>query len=420
MGLLSARLGRKRFYMTSVGLFTGASMACGLADSLSVLVVARMVQGIGGGVLMTISQAILRETFPREEQGMAMGLFGMGVVLAPAIGPALGGWITDTYSWPWIFYINVPVGLANVLLIRRFLHDPAYLERETGHMDLIGVGLMVVGLSALQLMLEQGERREWLSSGFILALLTIAATGLLLFVIRELLVDRPAVDLRLLTDRSFALASFIGGVFGIGIFGTLFLLPLFLQSLLGYTATQSGVALMPRSLAMFVAMPISGRLYNRLGPRILCASGLSVTAYSFWALSSLSLETGLWDIFWPQVWQGVGFSLIFISLTTAALSNIPRPKMTAATGLYNAIRQLCGSISIALSASELARGNVRFAAAIGEGAARQASVMSYNHVFVLGACLFLLVLPLALLLHSRGENYTHSTSASQEETGSHP
>ena len=287
-------------------------------------------------------------------------------------------------------------------------------------MDLIGVGLMVVGLSALQLMLEQGERREWLSSGFILALLTIAATGLLLFVIRELLVDRPAVDLRLLTDRSFASASFIGGVFGIGIFGTLFLLPLFLQSLLGYTATQSGVALMPRSLAMFVAMPISGRLYNRLGPRILCASGLSVTAYSFWALSSLSLETGLWDIFWPQVWQGVGFSLIFISLTTAALSNIPRPKMTAATGLYNAIRQLCGSIGIALSASELARGNVRFAAAIGEGAARQASVMSYNHVFVLGACLFLLVLPLALLLHSRGENYTHSTSASQEETGSHP
>ncbi len=239
--------------------------------------------------------------------------------------------------------------------------------------------------------------------------MAIAVAGLVLFVIRELAIDRPAVDLRLLKDRSFASASFVGGTLGIGIFGTLFLLPLFLQSLLDYTALESGLALMPRSLAMVVAMPVSGRLYNRLGPRVMSCSGLTVSAYSFWALSKLSLDTGYWDIFLPQVWQGVGFSLIFLSLTTAALSHIPRPSMTAATGLYNVVRQIFGSIGIALSASELTRGIGRYSAALSENPVagtdvlREASVMAYNHVFVLFAGLFLIVMPLALLLDSEAK-----------------
>ena len=436
--LLSARYGRKRFYMFSVLAFTLASMACGLARSLPTMVAFRIVQGVGGGVLMTVSQAILRETFPAEEQGMAMGLFGMGVVLAPAIGPTLGGWLTDTYSWPWVFYVNVPVGVANLLLVQRFVHDPPYFERHRTRIDWWGIGLLTAGLGALQLMLERGQEKNWFESNEIIFLGAVAAAGLVLFVWQELTSDRPAVDLRLFRNVSFTSATVLGGFLGVALFGTLFLLPLFLQRLLGYGAMESGLALMPRSLAMAVLMPIAGRLYNRVGPRLMVAVGLTVSAYSFFDLAHLTLDVGFWDIFFPQVWQGVGFSLIFVALSTAALATIDRRQMTAASGLYNVVRQVFGSVGIAVAATQLTHASSTYGATLatritpyhpaasqmlsGAMAAlqargadaltafrqglgllqgmvmRQAAVLAYNHIFQLAMLLLLLGLPLVLFL----------------------
>jgi DHA2 family multidrug resistance protein len=439
---LSARFGRTRFYLWSVVLFTASSMCCGLARTLPLLVAFRVLQGFGGGVLMTVSQAILRETFPPAEQGLAMGLYGMGVVLAPAIGPTLGGWLTDRYSWPWVFYVNVPIGIVNVLLVRRFISDPAYLPRIRGRVDAAGIALLAMGLGALQLMLEKGERYDWFDSSLIVALAVAAAGGLGLFVWRELATDRPAVNLSLLRNSSFSSATALGGVLGMGLYGSLFLLPLFLQNLLGYPAMTSGLALMPRSLAMAVVMPLAGALYNRLGPRLLVTAGLGVSAFSFWQLGHLTMAVGFWDVFVPQLWQGVGFSLIFVALSTAALAAMAKADMTAASGLYNVVRQVCGSVGIAVAATELTRGVARYhdllaahvtlydpttqrwllaaTAALRRAGSdpttagqraldllnldvtRQATVISYNHVFLLIAALFIVVVPLALVLRGAG------------------
>ncbi|HZD03420.1 MAG TPA: MDR family MFS transporter [Longimicrobiales bacterium] len=440
--LLSQRFGRRNFYIFSLVLFTVSSMLCGVARTLPLMVGFRVLQGVGGGVLMIVSQAILRETFPPEEQGMAMGMYGMGVVVAPAVGPTLGGWITDNYTWPWVFYVNVPVGILSLMLVTRFIHDPPYLVREKGRVDWVGIGLLALGLGSLQLMLEQGERHDWFESSYITALAALAVVGMLVFVWHELRIRRPAVDLRILRNPTFTSATAIGGVLGMGLYGSLFLLPLFLQRLLGYTATLSGETLIPRSLAMAVIMPISGRLYNRVGPRLLVGAGLVVSAWSFWELSHLTLSVGFWDVFWPQLWQGVGFGLIFVALSTAALATIPKPRMTAASGLYNVVRQVCGSVGIAAAASELGRATTRSHALLWEnltatdpqaraflgGASgamlrlgsdagtaarralrlldyqvlRQAGVLAYNHVFALVAALFMLGVPLVLLLR-RGE-----------------
>jgi MFS transporter, DHA2 family, multidrug resistance protein len=443
-GMLSSRFGRKNFYVAMVVLFTAASMACGLARSLPVMIAFRALQGIGGGALITISQAILRESFPPKEQGLAMGLYGFGVVLAPAIGPTLGGWLTDQYSWPWVFYVNVPIGIINIFMVLRFIEDPPYLVRERGKFDLAGLALLTIGLGALQLMLEKGQDHDWFQSSLIVWLAVCALAGLALFVWRELETDRPAVDLGIFRNVSFSSATALGGVLGMGLMGALFLLPLFLQQLLGYTAMKSGLALSPRSVAMMVMMPIGGALYNRLGPRLLIGSGLAISAYSFWDLAHLTTDTGVWDILLPQVWQGLGFSLLFVALSTAALATIPRAKMTAAAGLYNVVRQVMGSVGIAIAATELVRGQSRYHDVLAEhvtpysaatqdwlhGATagmmragadaitatgralrlldvrvlRQATVLSYNHVLLLVAALFLVSLPLILLVRSgRGD-----------------
>jgi len=307
--------------------------------------------------------------------------------------------------------------------------------------DWLGLGLMTVGLGALQLMLEEGQQDNWWDSSFIVALAVISALGLVFFIWRELVTRYPAVDLRILKNKSFSSATSIGGVLGMGLYGSLFLLPLFLQELLGYPAMTSGLALMPRSLAMAVIMPIAGRFYNQLGPRLLVGAGLVISGYSFWELSTLTTQTGFWDIFIPQVWQGVGFSLIFVALSTAALATIDRAKMTAATGLYNVVRQVFGSVGIAAAATVLtsstsryhdilaaqlnqreliANGMLRATAAamqrLGLDAAaaharaldllnirviRQATVLAYNHVFQLITILFIISVPLVMLLQKR-------------------
>jgi DHA2 family multidrug resistance protein len=438
IAFLSARFGRKRYFLFSVLLFTVSSMLCGMSRDMSSMVLFRVIQGVGGGALIPISQSILRETYPPEEQGKAMGIYGLGVVMGPAFGPTLGGWLTQHYSWPWIFYINVPVGVINLLLVSRYIHDPPYLVRETGKIDFMGVGLLAVGLGALQIMLEKGEQKDWFTSPLITYLAVIAAVGLILFTFRELFTDRPAVDLRILKDATFTSGTMIGGVFGMGLFGTLFLMPLFLQELLDYPAFDSGLALMPRSLAMAVTMPLAGRLYNKGGPKLLVGLGLLISVYSYWLLSSLSLNVGFWDIVFPQVVQGVGFGTIFVALSTVSLTNIDKPKMQAATGLYNVVRMVFGSIGVAMAATELDRGGVRYgailmanvteysdvamewvksltSAMLGKGAdaftahlqalsvierevTRQALMLSFNRVFFLVALLFFLSLPLIVLL----------------------
>jgi DHA2 family multidrug resistance protein len=446
IGMLSARFGRKKLYLASLVIFTGASMLCGLARTLPSMVIVRAFQGIGGGVLMTVAQAILRETFPPKEQGLAMGIFGMGVVLAPAFGPTLGGYITDKYSWPWIFYINVPIGILNYVLVQRFVHDPAYLVRERGAIDWAGLAFMITGLGAVQLMLEEGSRHEWFESGFIIRLALIGVVGLVLFVWRELTAERPAVDLRIMKNSAFSSATAIGGVLGMGLLGSVFLLPLFFQNILRMNAMQAGVALMPRSLAMAVLMPIGGKFYNRLGPRVMVAGGLLISSVSFLMLATMTVDTGFRDLLWPQILQGVGFSLVFVALTTAALSAIPKPKITAASGLYNVVRTVFGSIGIAAAASQLSSTTAMNHAILVERAGmanpvamswvaqatagmlrtgadqytargralrlldasitRQAVVLAINHVFVLIAILFVLAAPLVLLVragHPEGE-----------------
>lgn len=436
-GLLSGRFGRKRFYLGSVLLFTVASMACGLAHGLNELVVFRIFQGFGAGVMLTVSQAILRESFPPAEQGLAMGLYGLGAVLAPAFGPTLGGWLTDQYAWPWIFYINVPIGALSVMMVARYIEDPPYLVREHGDIDWAGLALLVIGLGSLQLMLEEGQRNDWFHSMRIVWLAVAAVLGLVLFVWRELTAEHPAVNLRLLANLSFSSATAIGGVLGFALMGSLFLLPVFLQQLLGFNAMQSGLTMMPRSLAMALLMPIGGRFYNQLGPRVLVGAGLLVSGLGFFGMSQLTTATGYWDLFWPQVWQGVGFSLIFVALSTAALSTIPRPRITAAAGLYNVVRQVMGSVGVAVAATALSTRVGRYRAVLSEAAgagatgrqwiestvaglaargydretaraitmkvldgriARQAAVLAYDNLFVLVSILFLLCLPLVLLL----------------------
>jgi len=441
IGMLSMRYGRKNFYLFSILLFTLSSMLCGMAWNLSSMIVFRVLQGIGGGALIPVSQAMLRETFPPEEQGMAMGIFGLGVVLGPAIAPTLGGWLTDTFSWPWIFYINVPVGILNILMVVRYIHDPQYLSREKGKIDLPGLFLLTVGLGALQLMLEKGEENQWFESNYIRYLALAAALGLLLFVWRELTAKSPAVDLRVLRNVSFASGTALSGVLTMGLYGSVFLMPLFLQQLLGYSAFDAGITLMPRSIAMLIAMPLAGRLYNRLGPRLLVGIALVISVFSFWQLSRLSLDVGYRDLFLPQFLQGAGFGLVFVAVSTAALSTIERPKMTAASGLYNVFRQVLGSVGISVAASQLTRSENGYrallveqvtnyrnvadgwiralsGAMLGRGAdtttaydralglldgnlMRQATMLAFNHMFLLVACLFMAMLPLVFLLKGK-------------------
>lgn len=360
-------------------------------------------------------------------------------MLGPAIGPTLGGWLTDNYSWPWIFYINVPIGIINVLLIMKFIEDPYYLVRQTGKVDVLGLSLMMVGLGALQTMLEEGELNDWFSSNFIIYLSLVASFGLILFIWRELKVENPVVNLRILKDINFSSATFLSGILGLALMSSLFILPLFLQQLLGYPAFDSGLALIPRSVAMLMIMPLAGRIYNRVGPRLMIGIGLFLNAVSFYQLSILSLSIGIWDIFLPQFLQGVAFGLIFVSLSTAALSTIEKQMLTAAAGLYNVVRQVFSSVGIALATTILTHGEqanrallMEHITAFGNTSAetlrslsqyfssqgmdiidaqnkalkaiegivmRQASMISFNHVFFLIAVIFVISTPLIFLIN---------------------
>ncbi len=355
-GWLANLLGRRRYLTVSLLIFTGSSLVCGMAPSLGVLVAFRVLQGIGGGGLQPLSQAILLETFPKEEHGIAMAFFGMGVVLAPILGPVVGGWLTDHESWRWIFYINLPAGLIAVLLIFSFIHDPAYIRKRAVRIDRWGLFFLCIGLGCLQIVLDKGQRDDWFHSDFILHLSILSALAMALFVWVELRTPDPVVDLNVLRDRTFTTGSTIMFAGFLALFGSLVLLPLYVQNLMGYTAFWAGLVLGPGGLAAFIVMPVAGLLMRKgFNPRNLLALGLAIMAYAVGQMSYFNLQADVSAIIWPRVVMGFGIGLFFVSLSAATFVSVPNEKTGNASGIFNLLRNLGGSFGVALGTTLLAR-----------------------------------------------------------------
>src|SRR6478672_4223420 len=354
-GWLASFIGRKRLLMISVTGFTVASLLCGLAPNLATLVFFRIVQGATGGALQPLSQAVLLEAFPPKDRGKAMAFWALGIVVAPILGPVLGGYLTDNYSWRWVFYINLPVGAASLIMTRAFIFDPAYIRNLKRKIDYWGIGLLAVGIGALQFVLDKGQEDDWFSSHTIVILSVIAAVGLVALVIRELTADEPVVDLRVFKERSYAVGVFLMTVLGFVLYGSLVLLPIMLQTLFGYPSLQAGQAMVPRGIGAFFMMPLTGLMTGRFDARKLLAAGLAIGGGTLLWLAGLNLQAGYWDVFWPQLIQGVGMSLLFVPLTTVSMDPIPRERMGNATSLFNLMRNIGGSVGIAVTGTMLAR-----------------------------------------------------------------
>jgi MFS transporter, DHA2 family, multidrug resistance protein len=440
-GWFSTLIGRKRFYLWSFALFTFGSILCGTAHSFPQMLAYRVIQGLGGGALIPISQAILRESFPQEEQGMAMAVYGMGVVLAPAIGPIVGGWLTDHYGWPWIFYINVPVSILGIFLIEAFVQDPAYLRRGIKRIDWPGIGLLALALTGMQIILERGQSENWFESDLISIGTVITAAAVLILVWWEMKTDEPVINLRILRNIPLTLGSVMGIVFGVALFGTTFILPQFTQKLLGYPAYEAGLVLAPRAFMLVIFMPVAGRLYRHFDARVLMLAGIGIIFWSYYGLAQLSLEVGFWNLVPTLLIMGIGMPVMFVTLSTVSLSTVPHPDMTDASSLYTLARRVGGNIGYALAATLVARGeqihrvhlvshitaSSSSLAAFSKGAAallgssgmspaavpqaslalastminRQATMLAYNDASWVFGLLFLSTIPLALLLPKR-------------------
>jgi MFS transporter, DHA2 family, multidrug resistance protein len=355
-GWLSSVFGRRRLLVTCISIFTISSFMCGAATSLTMLIVARVVQGAGGGVLQPIAQATMLESFPREKRGVAMAVYGMGIVVAPIIGPTLGGWITDNYTWRWVFYINIPVGIVAVLMARAFIEDPPYMRRASSlRIDYVGFGLMAIGLATLQIMLDKGQTEDWFSSHLIVWLTVTSIVTLVAFVIWELITDEPLVDLRVLSNRNFAVGTMLIAVLGVVLYGTTALLPLFLQTLLGYPATQSGLAVSPRGFGSIVAMIIVARIMGKVDARYLMAFGFALLALSGWMLTRINLDISTSSVVWPNIINGFSMGFIFVPLSTIAMGTLRNEQIGSASGLYNLLRNLGGGVGISIMTTILAR-----------------------------------------------------------------
>jgi len=354
-GWLSRAFGRKRFYMACVGLFTVSSLLCGMAPSLMWLVFFRIIQGLGGGALQPISQAILLESFPVRRRGMGMAIFGIGVVFAPVIGPTLGGWITDTYSWHWIFFINLPVGILALILTQMNVTDPPYLARGVGRVDYMGLGLLAVGIGCLQIVLDKGQREDWFQTQWILQLAILSVVCLIALIFWERKTKQPVIDLSIFGVRNYAPGVILMFVLGAALYGSLVLLPLFLQNLLGYTAMQSGMAISPGGIATLICMPVVGFLVGRKDVRVMVLFGLIMLATSMFMASRYNLNISLWDAIYPRMVMGVGLAFLFVPLATVIVSFMPREKIGSATGIFNLMRNIGGSFGIAGVTTLLAR-----------------------------------------------------------------
>ena len=347
-GWFAAVFGRRNYFIGSMVIFTVASFFCGHATSLWELVIFRFIQGAGGGAMLSTSQAILVETFPPEELGLANGLFGLGVVVGPTVGPTLGGWITDSYSWRWIFYVNLPIGIIAILMAMAFLPDPKE-TRQVGSVDWAGIALLILGIGSLQIVLERGEAEDWFSARYITVLAMVAIVALGLFIWRELTAEHPVVDLRVLKDRSLAVGTMFTFIMGFGLYASVFIFPVFAQNLLGFTAMQTGLILLPGSLATAFMMPFVGKMLQKgVPPQLLNALGFLCFFGFTLLLSHSTLSSGRGDFFWPLVLRGVGLGLLFVPLTTMALSNLRGKDIAQGAGLTNMMRQLGGSFGIAL------------------------------------------------------------------------
>ncbi len=441
-GWLSRLFGRKRYMIFSISLFTFSSLLCGSAWNLQSLVVFRILQGIGGGALQPISQSILLETFPPRQHGMAMAIFGVGIMFGPIVGPLLGGWITDNWSWHWIFFINIPIGIISILMCMFFIADPPYMRRMKMKIDYCGLALLAIGLGCLQIVLDKGEREDWFASSFITWLAVVSAASLILFVVVERFAKHPVVNLKTFRSLTFSTGNLVMFFAFFNLFGSIVLLPIYLQTLMGYTATLAGMVLGPGGLATLVAMPIAGRLVTKINPKGLLAFGIAVSAYSTYLMSRFNLLADFDTVIWPRVVLGVGMGFLFIPLTTLTMSEIRKEDMGNASAIYNLLRNLGGSFGVAFVTTMLARRaqfhqnhivenltpfetSYRLAVegvsqildykgfgAVAERGAlgiiygrvlKEAAMISFNDAFHLLSILMLLVLPLVLLMRKPKE-----------------
>ncbi len=436
-------LGRKQLFLVSMLLFIIGSVLAGTSKTFGQLIFYRVLQGIGGGSLMPCSQAIARETFPPAEQGMAMAIYSMGVVTAPALGPVVGGWLVDNYGWQWVFYINVPFCIVGILMVSAFVHDPPYLKRGLAAIDWGGILFLTIGLTAAQVVLERGEEVDWFANNWIVIGSVASLTALTGLVVWEMFyAEEPVVDFRLFRNIPLSVGCGLGVVIGFALFGSSFLLPQFTQDLLNYPAYQAGLVLMPRALTMLLAMPIIGRLYNIVSPRNLIGVGVLLLAYAYWKLGHFTLYVGFWSFLPILVMSGIGMGAAMVTLSTVSLSSIPRHAMTAASGLYTLTRRESGNVAYAALATLVARrtqfhrsdlvdsisatnpafrrADAQFRDALMQSGLysaprqrrdlamvnavvnRQSTMMAYNDCFWLVVPMFLIVLPLLLLLPKEG------------------
>lgn len=444
-GWLANHFGRKRILLFSVVGFTVASFLCGFAPNLPFLIICRIIQGATGGGLQPLSQSIMLEAFPAKDRGKAMAFWALGIVVAPMLGPVFGGWLTDNYSWRWIFYINIPVGILAIVMTKLYIFDPPYIRRKSEKVDYWGMGLLVVGIGALQIVLDKGQQEDWFESHFILVMAVICVVGLVGLIVRELTSDHPIIDLRIFRYRTYSTGVFLMTVVGFALYGSTVLLPLQMQTLLGYPAVDAGIATLPRGAASFLFMPIVGMIVGRADPRRLLAVGMIVSGWSMFGLSNLNLQAGFTDFFWPLVFQGAALGMLFIPLTTVTNDPVPKEEMGNATSIFNLMRNIGGSIGIAITTTLLARQqqvhtNVLGAhvnvydsnsqsmlqkltaffisrgsdpataatqahSAIWGMVQQQAAMMSYNDVFEVLGWMFFLLLPLVFLM----KRPTHQT-----------
>ena len=354
-GWLGRVFGRKRYIIFSVCLFTASSFMCGCSRTLAMLIFFRIMQGLGGGALQPTSQAILLETFPVAEHGMAMAIFGVGVMFGPIVGPIMGGWITDNWSWNWIFYINIPIGIISIILIGLFIHDPPYLKRIKTNIDYRGLLLIATGLGCLQMILDKGQREDWFSSAFIVKLAIVAAVALILFVIVELRSKEPVVNFHVFRNISFTSGNIIQFSAFFVLFGSIILLPLYVQQLMGYNALLAGLVLAPGGIATLISMPIAGRLVTKVNPKGIMLTGLIITAYSTFMMTRFNLNSNFAMIAWSRTIMGLGMGFVFVPLVTMTLSSVKKEEMGNATGVFNLLRNLGGSFGVAFVTSLLAR-----------------------------------------------------------------
>jgi DHA2 family multidrug resistance protein len=351
---LTGVFGRRRLFLICTVLFTVSSFLSGLAPNLTFLVIMRVLQGLGGGPVVPMAQATMWEIFPLRQRGLAMAVWGIGVMMAPILGPTLGGWICDNWSWRWIFYVNLPIGVLGFFMAGAFLFDSPYVRKATS-VDWPGIVLMVVGFGALQLTLDQGERADWFESSFVVTLAVVAACGMVGFLIRELTAKEPILNLSVFNDRNFAVGSVVMATVGLGFYSSTVLLALYTQKLMGYDAWTSGIVLAPGGLGNMLALLFSGRLVTRVDQRVLLGFGILLNVIAFYLMTSVTLGMDYWALALPRFVQGFGQGFVFVPLQTLALATIRMERLSNATAAYNVVRNFGGSVGIALVTTLLAR-----------------------------------------------------------------